>query len=83
MVVLLLSFEIFWSMGGRRSTREPGILSKNMEVNGDHLCNYNSKKIQLTGCGWEGLTDFSNHNEPIDDSCYDKVTPSVSGIISR
>lgn len=37
----------------------------------------------LTCCGWEGLTDFANNNEPIDDSCYEKVTPSVSGIISR
>ena len=39
--------------------------------------------IQLNCCGWEGLKDFAGNSEPIDDSCYEKVTPSVSGIVAR
>jgi len=38
---------------------------------------------ELNCCGWEGLKDFAGNSEPIDDSCYEKVTPSVSGIVAR
>jgi len=39
--------------------------------------------IKLSCCGWEGLEEFANSNEPIDESCYERVTPSVSGIVAR
>lgn len=35
----------------------------------------------LSCCGWRGLDEFAN-NEPIADSCYERVTPTVSGILS-
>ena len=37
----------------------------------------------MSCCGWEGLEEFANSNEPIDESCYERVTPSVSGIVAR
>lgn len=37
----------------------------------------------LNCCGWQSLEEFANNNEPIHDSCYEKVTPTVSGIVSR
>jgi len=37
----------------------------------------------LDCCGWEGLEEFAKNNEPIHESCYEKVTPTVSGIVSR
>lgn len=36
----------------------------------------------LSCCGWRGLDEFKN-NEPIADSCYERITPGVSGILSR
>merc|ERR1719400_2329914 len=33
-------------------------------------------------CGWQGKDDFLN-NGPIDDSCYERVTPSISGVVAR
>jgi len=38
---------------------------------------------QLECCGWEGVKDFAGTSQPIDDSCYEKVTPTVSGIVAR
>ena len=39
--------------------------------------------FQLECCGWEGVKDFAGTSQPIDDSCYEKVTPTVSGIVAR
>lgn len=36
----------------------------------------------LSCCGWRGLDEFKN-NEPIADSCYERITPGVAGILSR
>lgn len=38
---------------------------------------------QLNCCGWQGLEEFATNNEPIDDSCYERVTPSISGVVAR
>jgi len=43
----------------------------------------NLVQTQLDCCGWQGLKDFAGNSDPIDDSCYEKVTPSVSGIVAR
>lgn len=40
-------------------------------------------QTHLSCCGWFGLEEFANNNEPIDESCYEKITPSVSGIVAR
>ena len=39
--------------------------------------------FQLECCGWEGVKEFAGTSEPIDDSCYEKVTPTLSGIVAR
>jgi len=43
----------------------------------------NLVQYHLECCGWKGLEEFATNNEPIDDSCYEKVAPTVSGIVSR
>jgi len=42
----------------------------------------NIVQTALSCCGWRGLDEFAN-NEPIADSCYERITPNVSGILSR
>ena len=45
--------------------------------------NQESKNIiqsQLECCGWEGVQEFAGTSHPIDDSCYERVTPTLSGI---
>ncbi len=42
-----------------------------------------SVHIKLNCCGWEGPKDFAYNNEPIDDSCYERVERTNSGIWSR
>ena len=39
--------------------------------------------LQLECCGWEGVKEFAGTSQPIDDSCYERVTPTVSGIVAR
>jgi len=39
--------------------------------------------FQLNCCGWEGVKEFAGTSEPIDDSCYERVTPTLSGIVAR
>ena len=39
-------------------------------------------------CSWsaaagEGGKEFAGTSQPIDDSCYERVTPTVSGIVAR
>ena len=34
-------------------------------------------------CGWHGPQDFAYTNDPIDDSCYETVVRSNSGIWPR
>jgi len=41
----------------------------------------NIVQTALTCCGWRGLDEFAN-NEPIAESCYERITPNVSGILS-
>jgi len=46
--------------------------------------NQESKNIiqsQLECCGWEGVQEFAGTSLPIDDSCYERVTPTLSGIV--
>lgn len=48
--------------------------------------NQESKNIiqrQLECCGWEGVKEFAGTSEPIDDSCYERITPTLSGIVAR
>ena len=39
--------------------------------------------FQLNCCGWEGLEEFAKNNDPIDESCYEVITPTISGIVAR
>jgi len=43
----------------------------------------NLVQTHLDCCGWEGLEEFADNNEPIDDSCYERITPSLTGIVAR
>jgi len=43
----------------------------------------NLVQTHLSCCGWAGLEEFAKNNKPIDDSCYERVTSSVSGIVAR
>jgi len=48
--------------------------------------NQESKNIiqrQLECCGWEGVKEFAGTSSLIDDSCYERITPSLSGIVAR
>jgi len=36
----------------------------------------------LACCGWQGLQEFANNDDPIDESCYEAVSPSLSGIVT-
>jgi len=36
----------------------------------------------LSCCGWQGLQEFANNSQPIDESCYEKVSPSISGVVT-
>ncbi len=47
------------------------------------LCTYYFLKIQLNCCGWSGPKDFAYTNDPIDESCYETVVRSNSGIWPR
>jgi len=38
---------------------------------------------QLECCGWEGVKEFAGTSTPIDDSCYERISPTVSGIVAR
>lgn len=39
-------------------------------------------QTELRCCGWNGLEEFAKSNEPIDESCYERISPSISGIVS-
>ena len=39
--------------------------------------------FQLECCGWEGVKEFAGTSSLIDDSCYERITPSLSGIVAR
>eukprot|EP00095_Tigriopus_kingsejongensis_P007763 maker-scaffold154_size301342-snap-gene-0.14 protein:Tk07763 transcript:maker-scaffold154_size301342-snap-gene-0.14-mRNA-1 annotation:"hypothetical protein LOTGIDRAFT_203908" len=43
----------------------------------------NIVQFKLSCCGWEGPKDFAYNNEPIHESCYERVQKANSGIWNR
>lgn len=39
--------------------------------------------FQLDCCGWEGPKEFAYNNEPIDETCYEKIGQGISGVVAR
>lgn len=42
----------------------------------------NLVQTHLSCCGWEGLEEFAKNNDPIDESCYEVISPTISGIVA-
>jgi len=83
--LVLIVVSLLAEIGGIITLKIMSVTMDNVLEKGWMEVNQGTKNLvqkHLSCCGWLGLEEFANNNEPIDDSCYERVAP-VSGIVAR
>lgn len=82
--LVLIVVSLLAEIGGIITLKIMSVTMDNVLEKGWMEVNQGTKNLvqkHLSCCGWLGLEEFANNNEPIDDSCYERVAP-VSGIVA-